>query len=242
MSVCADNRTENASGRREQLRSSDLFATVLAMAVHDLRQPLRVILGTHELLARQLTASPEREQLECGDRATAQLSQRLDLLMEALHLHQTPGGIQPKMVRLGPILQSLGRELGQAARRRRLDLRILPTRATVMSQALLLSEILRNLARNALQYTPAGGRVLVGCRRRGNTVHIGVHDTGVGVPTDKLACLFEAFQRLDSTRPDGLGLFIVGRAAASLGHLVAVRSAVGHGSCFTVIADAAEPR
>jgi two-component system, OmpR family, phosphate regulon sensor histidine kinase PhoR len=108
----------------------------------------------------------------------------------------------------------------------------------IMSQPLLLDGILRNLARNALDHTAPGGRVLVGCRRRGATVYLEVHDTGDGIPADKLQNIFEPFFRLNITRSAGLGLglFIVKRAADCLGHCIEVRSAIGHGSCFSVVA------
>jgi signal transduction histidine kinase len=63
-----------------------------------------------------------------------------------------------------------------------------------------------------------------------------VWDTGVGIPADKLALIFEAFHRLDWTRSDGLGLglFVARCAADLLGHEIEVRSLVGHGSCFAV--------
>jgi Histidine kinase-, DNA gyrase B-, and HSP90-like ATPase len=71
--------------------------------------------------------------------------------------------------------------------------------------------LLGNLIRNAVKYTDPAGRVLVGCRRRGAFMKIEVHDTGIGIPPDKLSN--EAFHRLDSTRADGLGLglFVVRR-------------------------------
>src|SRR5260370_11255126 len=84
-----------------------------------------------------------------------------------------------------------------------------------MSQEVRLDGILRNLARNALDHTLPGGRVLVGCRRRGTTCCIEVRDSGEGIPPDRLAAIFEPFFRLDAARSDGLGLrlFIVKRAA-----------------------------
>jgi signal transduction histidine kinase len=107
-----------------------------------------------------------------------------------------------------------------------------------MSQPALLDG--RNLvARNALDHTPAGGRVLVGGRRRAATIRIEVHDTGEGIPPDKLNSIFEPF--FDTTRSDGLGLglFIVKRAAHCLGHRIELYSAVGRGSCFSVATHAA---
>lgn len=110
----------------------------------------------------------------------------------------------------------------------------------MFSHPILLSGILRNLLRNAIDYTPFGGRVTVGCRRRGSELRIDVRDTGVGIRPEALERIFEAFERSDDTRPDGLGLglglFIVKRAAGLLGHRLEIRSTPGRGSCFTVVA------
>jgi signal transduction histidine kinase len=226
---------------RDVAPSRDFFAAVLGMASHDLRQPLQVISCTHEFLASRVGASPEREHLERGGRASARLTETLDLLTEALRLYECSGNIRTQPTRLTSVLESLARELSDTAEHKGLDLDIRATRISVISHPVLLGAILRNLVRNALQYTQPGGRVQVACRRRGNTVHIEVHDTGAGVPAGKLATIFEAFKRIDSTRAEGLGLglFIVRRAANALGHRVAVRSALGQGSCFSVIAQAA---
>jgi signal transduction histidine kinase len=241
--IGGNKRRPNGKGkpyRRDLLRAVDFYATVLAMASHDLRQPLQVIVGAHELLARRLTARPEREHLERSEQASAQLEEKLDQLVDALQLHQRARRIEPQPVRVEPILQRLALQLDGPARRKGVDFRFLPTSTVILSQPVLLDGILRNLSRNALDHTSPGGRILVGCRRRGATVRIEVHDTGEGIPPDKLASVFEPFFRLDATRSDGLGLglFIVRRAAACLGHHVDLRSAVGRGSCFTVVAEA----
>jgi signal transduction histidine kinase len=100
--------------------------------------------------------------------------------------------------------------------------------------------MLRNLIRNAIDYTPAGGRVFVTPRRSESELCIEVRDTGVGIRANTLSTIFRAFQRADESRADGLGLglFIVKQAADLLGHRVEVRSAEGRGSCFTVVANA----
>jgi signal transduction histidine kinase len=101
--------------------------------------------------------------------------------------------------------------------------------------------MLRNLIRNAIDYTPPGGAVFVTARRCGSELRIEVRDTGAGIPASALPAIFRAFQRVDESRPDGLGLglFIVKRAADLLGHRVEVRSTEGRGSCFTIVANAA---
>jgi len=74
-------------------------------------------------------------------------------------------------------------------------------------------------------------------RRRGADIRVDIHDTGVGLSSDQLPRVFEAFQRVDSTESDGLGLglFIVRRAVELLGHHIEVRSTFGRGSRFSVL-------
>ena len=110
-----------------------------------------------------------------------------------------------------------------------------------MSNSVFLEGIVRNLVRNAVKYTETGGRILIGCRRVEDHIKIDVYDTGVGIAPEHLPQIFDAFQRVDSTRADGLGigLFVVRRAVQLLGHRVEVRSRVVLGSRFSVFARAA---
>jgi signal transduction histidine kinase len=228
-------------GAGDFLRTDDFYETVLAMASHDLRQPLQLIISAQELLARRLTTSPEREHLERSERASAQLAEQLDQLVDALHLHRSTGRIRLEPVPLQPILERLAQQLDGPARRKVVCLRLSSTPAVVMSHAALLDSVLRNLVRNALDHTLPGGRVLVCCRRHRTAFRIEVRDSGEGIPPDKLSTVFEPFSRLDAAHSDGLGLglFIVQRAAECLGHRIEVRSAPHRGSCFAVIAQAA---
>jgi CheY-like chemotaxis protein len=90
---------------------------------------------------------------------------------------------------------------------------------------------------NAIKYTPKG-RVLIGCRRRGDRVRIEVVDTGVGIPRARQRDIFLEFHRLDRgariARGLGLGLSIVERIARVLGHKIEVKSASGKGSEFSI--------
>ena len=92
---------------------------------------------------------------------------------------------------------------------------------------------------NARRYTDSG-RVLVGCRHRGDFVAIQVHDTGIGIAEDDQGVIFEEFRRLagsdkSASRGLGLGLAIVDRIARLLDHEIRMRSDPGHGSCFEVL-------
>jgi CheY-like chemotaxis protein/anti-sigma regulatory factor (Ser/Thr protein kinase) len=109
----------------------------------------------------------------------------------------------------------------------------------VQSDPRLLARILRNLVSNALRYTSTGG-VLIGHRRRGDHLLIGVWDTGIGIPVNQQDEIFEEFRRLPqssdrSGRGAGLGLSIVRRVSRMLDHPMVVRSIPGQGSFFGIV-------
>jgi two-component system, OmpR family, phosphate regulon sensor histidine kinase PhoR len=231
--------SEPASRSEQNLPSAGEFNEVLlAMAAHDLRQPLQVILSAFAWLERHHPGERERRYVEVGQLAARRLREQLDHLANAVRLNHRRRGALLSPVKLAPLLDALQQENADLVRERGLTIRICPTRTVIMSDATLLHSMLYNLIRNAIKYTPKGGRILVGCRGSGPNVRIEVHDTGIGIRSDHLPKVFDAFYRLDSTEPDGLGLglFVVRRAADLLGHRVGVRSAVGHGSCFSILA------
>lgn len=100
-----------------------------------------------------------------------------------------------------------------------------------------VAQVLRNLLTNALQHTPAGGRVTVVARAVDGAVEFAVRDTGHGIPAEHLPLVFERFHRVDPSRARatggaGLGLAIVRRLVESHGGTVRVESAEGKGSTF----------
>jgi signal transduction histidine kinase len=104
----------------------------------------------------------------------------------------------------------------------------------------LLRQLLQNLLSNAVKFTPADGRVtlVVSSRPEGGAA-IEIADTGIGIAADKVAQLFQPFTQGDASLSrqysgTGLGLALVDRIARLHGATVAVRSAPGRGSTFTL--------
>jgi signal transduction histidine kinase len=230
------------SGEFDLKKASEFNAVLLAMAAHDLRQPMQLILGAFSRLGGECPTGREHEYIRLGELAIRRLTEQLDHLVDALRMHERRT-IALAPVVLAPLLAAQCREHAEFAQQGGVTLRVCPTRMAVMSDAVLLDGILRNLVRNAIKYTRPGGRILIGCRRRGAEICIEVHDTGIGIAADHLSRVFDAFHRVDSTDPNGLGLglFVVRRAADVLGHRIDVHSMVGHGSCFSILAQAACP-
>ena len=106
-----------------------------------------------------------------------------------------------------------------------------------------LGEVLQNLIDNALQYTPAGGRIDVSAYSNGHEVIFTVADTGIGIPEADLERIFERFYRVDAARSreaggTGLGLSIARHIVDAHGGRIWVESAVGQGSRFRFSIDA----
>jgi two-component system, OmpR family, phosphate regulon sensor histidine kinase PhoR len=181
--------SEQSSNEREHdlKRASEFHAVLLGMAGHYLRQPLHVIQSTYERLSHAVDNDAEnvqlrqRELLRRGESAVAKLTEQLDRLAGALRLYEYTSRMELSAVPLAPLFDSVWAEGVEPAWERGVHLRVRPTAAVVMSNALLLDGIVRNLVRNAIKYTPASGRVLLACRARGDHMRIDVYDTGVGV-------------------------------------------------------------
>jgi Na+/proline symporter/signal transduction histidine kinase/ActR/RegA family two-component response regulator len=211
----------------------------IAAASHDILQPLNAArLYTTSLVERRSTGEAQR----LARNIDASLEAVEDILGALLDISRIDAGaLQPEFatVDLDELLAHLKVESEPLARERGLDLTVIPARLAVRSDRRLLHRILQNLISNAIKYT-VSGRVLVGCRRTANEVRIEVHDTGPGISPQQQKMIFNEFQRLESgasgVRGLGLGLSIVERIAALLGHGLDVRSLPGKGSAFSVSA------
>ncbi|HZB93212.1 MAG TPA: sensor histidine kinase [Stellaceae bacterium] len=222
--------------RERELRKAHTYQSrMLAIAGHDLRQPIQIVVMSHDLIRAGGLPERERKYLVRAEEALGRLVHQLDLIAEAGRLEGK--ALEPRIeaVALGPIIAEIAAEAALAAQRKGLVLRARPTDAVALSDREMLATILRNLVGNAVKYTRRGG-ILVGCRRDPDGVRIEVHDTGIGIPPERLEEVFGEFYQLDPKNEGlGLGLAIVRRTADMLGHRLAVRSTPGRGSCFSVV-------
>lgn len=231
----------NMQNRKQKTLVAQEFQTaIVGMLGHDLRQYLHVIQGTYALLRPRLEQMPQQAWLDRGERAVTKLTEQLNCMVDAFYLAERANALEVSSVGLGPLFWRLHHENEDAAIQRGIDLRAVTANVRVMSNQVLLGCILRNLLTNAIRYTEPGGRILMGCRRKGTEIRIDVYDTGIGIPEQQLPRIFESFTRLAPESSDGLGigLSIVRRAVEVLGHRIEVRSVVGEGSLFSIYAPA----
>jgi two-component system phosphate regulon sensor histidine kinase PhoR len=233
--------TWSATVKADPNKHSEFESVLLAIAGHDLRQPLQVIRNAHEFLSRGERTRSELHLHRTVQSAVDRLSGQLDELVAALRFRRQAQGVTLRPVRVGPLLQRTAHEIEVAALAKGVRVCTVSTSVTIESDALLLGAVLRNLVSNAVKYTKPGGSVLLGCRHTGRSARVDVYDTGNGITKDQMARIFEAFTRLDPTCDDGLGigLFIVRQAIGILGHRIDVASTPLRGSRFSIFASGA---
>ncbi|WP_284164399.1 PAS-domain containing protein [Frigidibacter sp. SD6-1] len=233
------DRTEDlARALGEAERANAARARFVAAASHDLLQPLSaaklfMAAATDGTVGNPATSAA----LEKAQNALGSVEQILEALLDISRLEAGRVAIDAGPVDLGRLLRQLSDEFAPLAARKGLDFRIVPTAAMVESDATYLRRILQNLIGNAIRYT-LQGRVLVGVRRGSGTVRVEVRDTGPGIPETERASIFREFHRIggraSASEGMGLGLAIVERAAAILGHPLDLASEVGRGTCFAL--------
>lgn len=208
---------------------------LLAATGHDLTQPVQVIVLTLDRLEKHIPDAEGRRLLDRSRNAALRLRRDLDQLLTAAQMARAAFEPHVETVALAPLLSGLVDEFRAAADAKGLSLRHVPTRLSVRTDAHLLEHILRNLISNAIKYTNHG-RVLVGCRRRGTSIDLQVHDTGIGIAVGDLDKIFNEYHRVDPDRGEGhgLGLAIAKQMADLLGHEVMVQSQRGKGTCFSM--------
>lgn len=207
-----------------------------AVAGHDLKQPLQVMVMAIDRVRGKLSDPRDQERLGYAINAGMRMAEELDRLAEASALQSGYGAPKLTAFPIADVLQSIRDTWRMHAEAKGLRLVVAPSSAQVVSDRAMLRAIIGNLVGNAIKYTDHG-RVLVGCRKRGNAVSVEVLDSGAGIAADQQAPIFDAFHQIDPGGEGlGLGLSIVRRTAEALGHEVTLTSQIGRGTRFSVLA------
>ncbi|MGD9841489.1 MAG: ATP-binding protein [Steroidobacteraceae bacterium] len=205
----------------------------LAIASHDLRQPLHTIRLLNAGMLK-LSAEPQgRDLLQRQEQAIEVMSDMLNALLDISRLES--GSVQPKCadVSLSAIFDELRVEFDPVARVRNLIFHVAAANVVLHTDSMLFHQLLENLVGNAFKYTHHGS-VSVKCVDDGNVLTVTIKDTGVGIPADKLARVFDDYYQVDegsSSRVGvGLGLAIVKEVARLLNFTLRIVSVVGEGT------------
>lgn len=220
--------TEAAEDARAKAAASDLAKTrFLAVASHDMRQPLHALTLYLSALERRVETPEAREIITKMDRATQSMVGMFASLLDLARIQA--GVVKPERedVPLQDVIERIVAEHPGRA------VEAAPTSLVVDTDPVLLERILRNLVSNALKH--GGGKARIEIARRDNDVEIAVADNGPGIAEEDQERIFEEFVRIDGRAEGlGLGLAIVDRIANLIDTRVEVKSALGHGARFTL--------
>ncbi|PIE42632.1 MAG: histidine kinase [Gammaproteobacteria bacterium] len=209
----------------------------LAAASHDLLQPINA--------ARLLISAINREEnnppseITHIDGALASAEAVVSSLREVATLDSGKLKPNPEPVAVNAVLASLIQEFTPFAKQYDLNLRYCPSTCWVYTDQHLFRRIMQNFLSNAMRYTRRG-KILVGCRRKGNALSVEVWDTGPGISENDQKRIFHEFERVhihsnEDIKGLGLGLSISLGLAQLLGHSLELKSWPGKGSVFSIV-------
>jgi signal transduction histidine kinase len=219
-------------------------ADFLAVMSHELRTPLNAIAGYSELLALGIDGSLSQKQADAVARIRRNQAHLLELIDEVLSFAKIEAGTSRLVSERIPVAEAFDDihplvEPQLLEKGLRLDRGSIEDGLSVQADPAKLRQILLNVVVNAIKFTPAGGQIRLDATRAGYDVVLSVTDTGIGVPPDKVAHIFDPFFQVDSrmTREYsgvGLGLTIARDFARAMNGDVEFESEVGKGSVVSV--------
>jgi PAS domain S-box-containing protein len=247
------DRTEELERQRAAAEEANRAkSSFLAVMSHELRTPLNAIAGYVQLLEMGIHGPVTPAQVGALDRIERSQKHLLRLINDVLNLARIEAGrveyvledVQLPLL-LAAVTPMVEPQLAQKGIAFAVEVGDLPA---VRADLEKVQQILINLLSNAIKFTPEGGRVSVDASVRADepgVVFVRVTDTGIGIPQEKQASVFEPFVQVDMSRTrasqgSGLGLAISRDLARGMGGDLRVRSELGRGSTFTLTLAAAE--
>ena len=232
------------AARRVAEEANATKSRFLATMSHELRTPLNAIAGYVDLLDLGVHGPVTNEQREDFSRIKRSQQTLLHLIDDVLTFAKLEAGRAEyhfEEIRFAEFLESLESFIAPRLRQKKLtyELDSCDPEMTVRMDREKVERVLLNLLSNAVKFTDKGG-VRVECKAEHDFLRVDVHDTGRGIPADKLDQVFDPFvqanssltQRIEGT---GLGLSISRQLSRAMGGDVTVKSTVGKGSTFTLI-------
>jgi signal transduction histidine kinase len=222
---------------------SQMKANFVASISHELRTPLTHVKGYLELMITESLGPLTEEQrhaLAISQKSAGKLESMIgDLIMFSL-ASRGEMSMKQESMDIERIANLSVKTAAQKAEARGVDVQTVVDHALphVQGDSEKIAWVLNHLLDNAIKFTPSGGHVILSLKEEGtNLLMVSVTDTGIGIPSHRLAEIFEPFHQLDdsSTRKvggAGLGLSLVRQIVEAHGSLLDVQSAEGKGTTF----------
>ncbi len=217
----------------------------LGIAAHDLKNPLQTIIGYCQMQTSYFDKLSKEKILKQTNNIEITSARMLDLVSNLLDINAIEEGlikVNKEKTALFPLLEKITDGIENQASQKGIKVHLDTTEKNmeVITDALLLRQIIENLLSNGIKYSPESSEVVLRCAKTNGTIEIAIIDSGPGIPVDEQELLFKKFSRL-STRPTagesshGLGLSIVKKLSDLLSIEVSFESEQGKGSTFKLL-------
>jgi PAS domain S-box-containing protein len=234
---------ELAAARREAEEHARVKSEFLANMSHEIRTPMNAILGMAYLLRRDGVTPLQAERLHKLDAAGQHLLEIINAILDLSKIESGKFQLDVGKVDVAEIAENVAGMLLETAQAKQLTLSVDAGQqpSSLLGDATRIQQALLNYATNAVKFTEAGGitlRVRTEAEdERGAVVRFAVQDTGIGLSSDQIARLFQAFEQSDASTTrkyggTGLGLAITRKLAQMMGGDAGVVSTPGDGSTF----------
>jgi|GEM_PF-1240598 len=239
----ASNQALTLAYQQQEQQQNEL-TRFLAVASHDLRQPMHALNLYLGALSNVELPEQARSLLTNVRHCTDIMD---DMFLSLLDISRLDAQIVEPAIKSFPVAAILSKiviEFTPQAQNKHLEFYVDAINVWVRTDATLLEQMLRNLTANAIRYTHEGG-VKITCQPEGNKLNISVADTGIGISSYQQKTVFEEFfqvanQHKDNSKGLGLGLAIVKRLSKLLDIPVSLQSKLNEGTRFSILIPIAE--
>ncbi|MEM9978029.1 MAG: ATP-binding protein, partial [Cyanobacteria bacterium P01_D01_bin.2] len=233
-----ETEIRNTLEREREL--NEMKTRFVSITSHEFRTPLTTILSSAELLehyGEQWDIVKQHQYLKKVQSAATHMTA---LLNDVLLISKVEAGrmeFDPQPLVLNGFCREIIEELQITTERHTLELRSQLPDIPHQIDRKLMRHILTNLLANAINYSPGGGKIVVGLNSIGDNIELWVQDSGIGIPPEAHPTLFDSFVRgpnVGTISGTGLGLAIVKKSVGLHRGEIGFKSAVGKGTTFTI--------
>lgn len=242
------NNRQVSMNRKLAILSSELEALndmkdkFFSFVAHNLKNPFNTIMGFAELMQRSTEVNDYEKTRQYSGLIydlSSQVQKVLSNLLEWSRLQRRTFEVRPETVELTSLVKDVLEMNNKEAARKDISLSSMDNGSVfVTSDRSMVTTVLQNLVLNAINFTPAAGRITINCREKDQLAEVTVSDTGSGISEENLTNLFQVdFSQTkigsSESRGAGLGLIICHEMLLKNGGNIYVRSQHGMGSSFT---------